>query len=308
MSITKITFVPGASAGTSTFTLKIWQGADAGTLIYEEDVPSVLLGEYNEITLATPVLIDVTQELWFGYTTEQFTADEYPAACDPGPAVAYYGDMLFDGTDWDAMSVEYGLDYNWSLLAYVAATDVTAPSIPLVDNTVYSTPDNAPQLNVVETEPVSFVTENTRALQGYNIYFDDATGTFNFADFTTDTFYLHTYDFLVNETYCYYVTAVYDDCEPASEEECVLATGIEDPALVDGIAVFPNPARDILNISSTADITHVTVMNYVGQVVHNQKVVEDNDLQISVAGFEPGVYVVKVETSAGILVKKITVL
>ena len=48
-------------------------------------------------------------------------------------------------------------------------------------------------------------------------------------------------------------------------------------------------------------------MNYVGQVVYNQKVVEDNDLQVNVAGFETGVYMVKVETSAGIVVKKVTI-
>ncbi|NQT78529.1 MAG: T9SS type A sorting domain-containing protein, partial [Bacteroidetes bacterium] len=69
----------------------------------------------------------------------------------------------------------------------------------------------------------------------------------------------------------------------------------------------PNPAREILNIVSSTDITHVTIMNYVGQVVYNQKVVEDNDIQVNVAGYEAGVYMVKVETTAGILVRKITI-
>ncbi len=48
-------------------------------------------------------------------------------------------------------------------------------------------------------------------------------------------------------------------------------------------------------------------MNYVGQVVYNQKVVEDNDIQLNVAGYETGVYMVKVETLTGILVKKVTI-
>ncbi|MCK5080487.1 MAG: T9SS type A sorting domain-containing protein, partial [Bacteroidales bacterium] len=96
-------------------------------------------------------------------------------------------------------------------------------------------------------------------------------------------------------------------CEPASEEVCWIVTGIEDPELSDEISVFPNPARDILNITSSTDVTHVTIMNYVGQVVYNQKVVEDNNIQVNVAGYETGVYMVKVETLAGILVKKVTI-
>ena len=128
-------------------------------------------------------------------------------------------------------------------------------------------------------------------------------------EFTEDTTYLHMNEagFTTGELYCYYVTAVWADCEPESNTACWLATGIDDPSIADGIAVFPNPARNILNITSTTDITHVTVMNYVGQIVYNQKVVEDNDLQLNVAGYETGVYMVKVETTAGITIKKITV-
>jgi LEA14-like dessication related protein len=48
-------------------------------------------------------------------------------------------------------------------------------------------------------------------------------------------------------------------------------------------------------------------MNYVGQIVFNQKVVEDNDLQLSVEGYDTGVYMVKIETTVGITIKKITI-
>ena len=149
----------------------------------------------------------------------------------------------------------------------------------------------------------------TRALQGYNIYWNNDGAGYVYADFTTDTFYLHVLEemFVVGSLQCYYVEAVYEDCVAPSNEACWIATGIEAPALEDGISVYPNPARNLLNVVSTSDITHVTIMNYVGQVVYNQKVVEDNDLQLNVAGYETGVYMVKVETTEGILVKKVTI-
>jgi hypothetical protein len=312
-SVTHIRFVPGANSNSSTFELKVWEGANASTLLYSQAVPTYLVAEWNEIELNTPVPIDITKELWIGYTTEQFTADDFPAGVDAGPAVANYGDLLTaDGVTWEAMSIVYGLDYNWNLQGYVSGpTDGGATSIvPLVDDTEY-TAQGAPQLNIGGgVGPAVSDNDNVnRALTGYNIYYNDNGAGYIFAAFTEDTTFTHVVDpaFEVGSNQCYYVTAVYEDCEPASNEACVIVTGIEDPALVDGIAVYPNPARDILNITSSTDITHVTVMNYVGQVVYNQKVVEDNDLQLSVAGYETGVYIVKVETTGGIVTKKITI-
>ena len=216
--------------------------------------------------------------------------------------------ISLDGSAWDPITNLGPFDLNWNLQAYVADADGNVAPLGYTDNTVYSTPDAAPAAGTA-VAGVSVPAEADRALLGYNIYWDNATGTYTFADFTEDTFYLHTNTepFPVGSLQCYYVTAVYDDCEPASNEACWIVTGIEDPALADGVAVYPNPARDILNITSSTDITHVTVMNYVGQVVYNQKVVEDNDLQLSVAGYETGVYMVKVETTAGILIKKVTI-
>ena len=312
-SVTHIRFVPGANSNSSTFELKVWEGANASTLLYSQPVPTYLVAEWNEIELDTPVPIDITKELWIGYTTEQFTADDFPAGVDAGPAVANYGDLLTaDGVTWEAMSIVYGLDYNWNLQGYVSGpTDGGATSIvPLVDDTEY-TAQGAPQVNIGGgVGPAVSDDDNVnRELTGYNVYYNDNGAGYVFAAFTEDTTFTHVVDpaFEVGSNQCYYVTAVYEDCEPASNEACVMVTGIEDPALVDGIAVYPNPARDILNITSSTDITHVTVMNYVGQVVYNQKVVEDNSLELSVAGYETGVYIVKVETTAGIVTKKITV-
>jgi hypothetical protein len=216
-----------------------------------------------------------------------------------------------DGSSWDPLSSLIAFDANWNLQAYIG--DMTdAPSIPMTyveDMSVFTTPNGIFSESGIGSAPVSVDDFATRALTGYNIFWKDADAAYVFLEFTTDSSYTHIVDpeFAIGTLQCYYVTAVYEDCEPASNEACVLVTGIENPELADGISVYPNPARDILNVTSTSDITHVTIMNYVGQVVYNQKVVEDNDLQLNVAGYETGVYMVKVETSAGVIVKKVTI-
>ena len=309
MSITRISFVPFANALTTGFTLKVWEGANAGTLLYQQAVSGLIIGDWNEIMLTTPVPIDVTKELWFGYTCDS-PDGENPAGYDAGPAVAGYGDMItLDGVAWDPIS-SFGAQFNinWNLRAWVEeVTDAPAP-VNYVDNTVYNNPSAAP-VALDATTPVSIDDYATRELTGYNIYWNNDGAGYEYADFTTDTFYVHVVDpaFAIGSLQCYYVTAVWADCEPASDEACVIATGIENPELSSEISVYPNPARDLLNISSGSDITHVTIMNYVGQVVHNQKVVEDNQVQLNVAGYESGVYMVKVETTSGIRVTKVTI-
>jgi len=307
--ITKIRFVPGENAGATTFELKVWEGANAGTVIYTQAISGLLLGEWNEIILTSPVALDVSQELWFGYTVDSPDAT-WPAGFDDGPAVAGYGDMIsLDGSAWDPIGALGPFDLNWNLQAYIGDADGDNSQMIYVDNANYRTPNATPVANGNGTGAVVPEDHSTRALLGYNVYWNESETGYNFLDFTEDTFYLHTGEspFEVGSLQCYYVTAVFEDCEPESNEACWIVTGIEDPALADGVAVYPNPARDILNITSSTDITHVTVMNYVGQVVYNQKVVEDNDLQLSVAGYETGVYMVKVETTAGILIKKVTI-
>ena len=218
--------------------------------------------------------------------------------------------ITLDGSAWDPLSSLGPFDLNWNLQAWVGDADGdNATPMTYVETTDYRTPDATPVVGdqVVNVPlPEDF---SSRALTGYNVYWNDDGAGYVFLDFTEDTTYLHTAaeNFVVGSLQCYYVTAVFEDCEPESNEACWIVTGIEDPELADGISVYPNPARDILNITSTSDITHVTVMNYVGQVVYNQKVVEDNDLQLNVDGYETGVYMVKIETTVGITIKKITI-
>jgi hypothetical protein len=283
--------------------LKVWEGPNAQTLLYEEDLSGLLLGEWNDITLSTPVPIDVTKELWFGYTVDS-PDGENPAGHDPGPAIAGYGDMItLDGVQWDPLS-SFGpqFDKNWNLQAYVESVDgETVALTPREDNTVYPTP-NADLSAELGDGIVAAPANSSRELQGYNIFVDG-----EFVDFTEDTTYVYTVD--TNKLYVFDVYAVYEDCESetsASGEFFIGCVGIDELS-TEGIAIYPNPAKDVLNIQATQDITFVTIMNNVGQVVFNNKVVNDNVLRVNTSAFEAGVYMIKVETQDDIMIKKVII-
>ena len=74
----------------------------------------------------------------------------------------------------------------------------------------------------------------------------------------------------------------------------VPATDIKDNALPE-IALFPNPATDILNITSTETISEIEIVNTLGQVVKRIEVNSDNAV-CDVNELKAGVYVVRIRT------------
>ena len=64
------------------------------------------------------------------------------------------------------------------------------------------------------------------------------------------------------------------------------------------LAIYPNPAKDVLNIKNIADNQEVTIYSINGAVV--MKTIVSGDAEINVSDLHPGMYVV----SAGNLVSK----
>ncbi|MBI9039536.1 MAG: T9SS type A sorting domain-containing protein [Bacteroidales bacterium] len=71
---------------------------------------------------------------------------------------------------------------------------------------------------------------------------------------------------------------------------------------INEILIYPNPANDIINISSTDEIKNVSIFNYVGQKIFN-----GNSNQINSSNFETGIYLIRIETNNGIETQKITI-
>jgi hypothetical protein len=312
MSINTIRFAPFNNAINSSFTLKVWQGANAGTLLYEEVLNGIIPGDWNEISLASPVEIDASQELWFGYTCDS-PDGENPAGHDTGPAVTGYGDMItLDGVVWDPISSLGAMfNLNWNLQAYVAdlSDGSVMPLTYIEDNTAYLSPE-ADIAKAMAVKPVSLLQLSEREIQGYNIFWNNDGYGYEFLDFTTDTFYTHfaSLPFPNGSIHCYYVTSLFEDCESAaSNEACWVVMGdaeLEEPI---AIQIYPNPARDILNIVADENISNITMMDYPGRIVFSRKVIDDHNFQLNVAGYETGIYLVKIETSSAVVVRKVTI-
>ncbi len=79
----------------------------------------------------------------------------------------------------------------------------------------------------------------------------------------------------------------------ASETATAIVTGISE--VENNIAIFPNPASDILNIISSEEISEIEIVNTLGQVVYRTEVNSDNAV-CDVEDLPSGVYVVRIST------------
>ena len=69
--------------------------------------------------------------------------------------------------------------------------------------------------------------------------------------------------------------------------------------------VYPNPAKDVLNINAEA-MTRVSIINTLGQTVYDQAVDAD-DVVLDMTQFESGVYMLRITTENGVATQRIMV-
>lgn len=69
--------------------------------------------------------------------------------------------------------------------------------------------------------------------------------------------------------------------------------------------IHPNPATNVLNISAN-NILNVSIFDLTGREVGHHEAM-GNEVAIDVAGYHSGLYLVRIETEAGIIVKKVAI-
>lgn len=67
--------------------------------------------------------------------------------------------------------------------------------------------------------------------------------------------------------------------------------GIEQQTIENSVSIFPNPTNDVLNVYAN-NFKKVEVINFLGQVVYTNSVT-DNQFQINVSSFSPGIYFIR---------------
>ena len=322
-------FVDSRGANGGYVIAKVWEGPDAATLLYEEDVTSQILwnDDINAVTLTQAVPFDNTKELWLGFTTGGPT-DVYIAGITMElPASERRGDLYRDeGGPWQHIS-DLGIGERvWILEAYVTQDYApTSAPVPLVDNREFVGHGSASLANGGAT--ISVNAEASRDFSGFNIYrmgpgeaeytmIDNVpyeAGQTSYSYFDADPYDGYPYEV------CYQVTAVWesetDYCEsvpaasviPIWDYVCITITGIDDPLAGDMTALYPNPAKDRVNISSSQQMERITVVNYVGQVVYDNEMSGEQSFVLNTSSYDAGVYVVKISTANGVVTKRMII-
>ncbi|MBP6871328.1 MAG: carboxypeptidase regulatory-like domain-containing protein [Bacteroidales bacterium] len=311
-SVTEIAFVPAEA--NCAYYVRVWIGAGAANLVADQMVPSPVIGEWNYVTLATPVPIDITQELYIGYYVDAQTG--YPAGCDDGPAIDGYGNMMNFGGWQTLLQINPELDYNWNIAGHLQT--VTGAVMPM-SKTVTPSAINGQSLvmSPVQMNQKVFAPANGgRDLSGYNIYRSKDGGEYAQIDFVpgTELTYLDTSEDLEYlSTYCYMVTAVWagetgDVCESAfSAVDCDLWNNVGINEGANGsFGLYPNPADDHVFITTTDELKRVTVYNALGQLVVDE-ITTGKQYELATASYTIGVYMVRVETAAGVTTRTLTI-
>ncbi|RLB67213.1 MAG: hypothetical protein DRH04_08295 [Deltaproteobacteria bacterium] len=328
--ITKLQYFP-ATTDFSNVIVKIWTGANASNLVYEEDVTaSAVGGMWNEVDLATPIALNVNDELWIGYTLLGQVAGTFPAGTDVGPAIAGYGDKITtDGVTWDNLS-DFGLSYNWNVQAYVEElTTSVAPVTPIVDNTVYSTSNASLSQGAVVENGVKANASIDRVFTGFKLYKSTTGLDGSYVDLASvpyvDGVTAYSYDDMpdatwkVNDVKYYKVSAVWesdmDACEsafahalqiPTQDFVAVTVTKVSN-MLANVTSVYPNPARENVTVTTTEGMNKISVINYVGQVVYQKALNGDTKVDLNTGNYDAGVYVIRIETTSGTTNKRVVI-
>ncbi|MBP6872427.1 MAG: T9SS type A sorting domain-containing protein [Bacteroidales bacterium] len=293
-SITQIAFFPNEES--STYRVRVWIGELAENLIVDQEVISPVIGEWNTITLETPVPVDITQELWIGYQNDGEYG--YQMGVDDGPAIDGYGNMINFGGWQTLLEINPFMDYNWNIAAHLVT--ITGESILL--------------------------NKGIRELMGYNVYRSIDGGEYVLWDYISGITYTDPEEFIIGTLYCFIVTAVYesetDQCESNFSNEACVVCGIFVPEEKSQLKlkIYPNPASEVLYIESPEKIERVSILDCRGITIEQSsnrtdeqtngrtgEQARDHVLKIPLNGLAPGLYLVRVETGGGMVARKVVV-
>ena len=269
------------NAGDATLTISYGGDFGPGTAVHSQKF--TFLGEEEEgifeVKLTAPVPVTGEENIW---VTVHQSGGEYPAVATANTGNPNGRWISFDGNSWsDLLALDDKFQYTWFMRAYLT-TD-----IPSRDDS---------------------------QLKHYNIYRSTSNDNYQLIGTTKDNSY---FDQVEKGTYYYQVKAFYSNGKDECESEAASAHGElgKDYVIVEvteinengviGMIVYPNPAKDILNITAE-NMNRITISNVLGQVVYDRNVNSDNEI-INMSQYEAGIYMVRIATENGVAVKRISV-
>jgi len=140
------------------------------------------------------------------------------------------------------------------------------------------------------------------AFDQYKVYRAEEGGAFTLRDSLITDNYYHDVN-LDEKTYHYYVTVTMNGEESLSSDTVsVLVTSIKAPE-VQSFELFPNPASDVITISSSTKIINLKIYNYYGQLILSRSVNSESFTQ-DISTLVNGVYFIRLETNDSAISKR----
>ena len=254
MSLTKVRFAHNEP--TAFYQVAIWTAEFDGEPVLVDtsewmDGADIPAGEWYDVELDENITIDWTQELWFGYIVD--TPTGYPAACDGGPAVTGYGDLLAIApvNEFVSINAAYGLNYNWMIDGFADYADGRSISSMAPITVDYQNPNTTsePVEHRLPT-PIVLNTPDERNMTNYVVYRDgEAEDTLGIGDNTYNDVDVEWGD------HSYYVTALYNISEDCGE------SGASNTVTVD---LFNNPPPAVTLLQPDDNITLIVTSASLG--------------------------------------------
>ena len=263
-----------------------------------------------------------------GEVTSFFVPYEGTTPVDPTPTPAgdILGAMIFVDGEWEAFVEAPTNTYTYEgdgenvcvRIVYDGANE-------LPDNNYYYAMSCGDCVEVNGEEPIEDVCApvenliaqyiNYQGQEGMYVDWDDPEGAISIAIYADGEYlgavsagqhpiFLGLEDGTPAGTFSIGAVAIHADCE----SDMVTVEAIYDNVYENSIdvALFPNPTKDNVTIQANG-MNHITVVNALGQVVYDNAVSGDEFI-LNMSQFNAGMYMVRVSTVNGVMVKRVTVM
>ena len=249
--------------------VEIYEGGTTkpGTLLHKQTVSCAGTQDFYEITLTNAVVLSGDKNVWVVFTN--INGAQPAAGCaDQGNANGRW--IYYDGYGWlDLMYVSYPA-YTWMARAYIGEADEPVIS-EVIGAILYR---NGELLSPLVTEE-EYVDADAQ----------------NGDEYTIRVVYSGQKDELH-----YFMTC--------PQSVTISNVAVEENAIND-IMVYPNPANAYLNIEAK-NMNHICIVNALGQVVYDKEVGSEKEI-IDMTQYKGGIYLVRVTTENGVVVKQVSV-
>lgn len=311
MLLTKVKFWPN-EAGCQ-YSVRVWQGDMAAELKVDQTVANAEIGQWNEITLQTPYLIDINNELWIGIRCNTTTG--YPAGCDAGPEVHDYGQWIYWNGEWNNLvDLNSSLSYNWNIQGCLNPTDdkkyqqsshiITDQPRKCEGYLSLKSVENGFKRDLKQQKEKQDRHLNPQDLQGYNIY--RRYRIWQFPNTLTDWVKINNDPVTTTEYwdlnlpfYCYdyYVTAIYTEGESIPSNIDMYnfwCTNDIDEDRNDELKITPIPATDYIRIEETKGIKSILIQNLIGKTIKQEKCNNKKIVILDITGLQAGTFLMKI--------------